>query len=65
MNKIISIGHLGERRVYLNTPMDEVIKKFANSEYNWQLCSEEEISTYYDIIEFEFENEFSAYHIWE
>ena len=65
MNKIISIGFLGEQRVYLNTPKDEAIKKFANSRINYQHCSEEEIPEYYIITEFEFENEFSVYDIWE
>jgi hypothetical protein len=65
MNKIISIGWMGEQRVYLNTPRDEAIKKFANSESNYQHCSEAEISDHYTITEFEFENEFYVYDIWE
>ena len=65
MNKIISIGWTGEQRVYLNTPRDEAIKKFAASEINYQHCSEAEISDYYTVKEFEFENEFSVYDIWK
>lgn len=62
MNRLIVIGCVGIKKCYLNTTMDEAIKRY---------CDDEDITIEeyekYDIpsCEFEFDDEFDAYDVWE
>lgn len=61
-NKIISIGHIGLKRCYLNVEQKEAIRRYCKSQgLTLQQFKEYDISI--DIIEFD--DEFGAYSIYE
>ncbi len=55
MNKLISIGYIGLKRCYLNISLEEAKRRYQEDE--------EEIPD--NIYEFEFEDEFCAYDVYE
>ena len=55
MNKLISIGYIGLKRCYLNISLEEAKRRYQ----------EEEEEMPHDISEFEFEDEFCAYAVYE
>ena len=58
MNKIIVIGFLGNRRVYLNVPREEAIRRWKTDEGDEDF--KESLVT-----EIEFGDEFCTYDVWE
>lgn len=54
-NKLISIGWLGDQRVYLNVTREEAMRRYEESE--------DEPAEETTILEFEFEDEFLAYDV--
>lgn len=62
MNKLISIGYLGIKYCYLNVDEDEAIRRYCFTNNISEVeFKEQEIR----IDTIEFEDEFSAYEIWE
>lgn len=62
MNKLISIGYIGLKKCYLNTTEDEAIERYCKTEnLTRQKFDEEDIS----IFTIEFDDEFSAYEVWD
>ncbi len=61
-NKIISIGYIGLRKCYLNVTEEEAIERYCKTEnISRQEFDNEDIS----IFTINFNDEFSAYEIWE
>ena len=63
MNKLISIGSLGNKNCYLNVSMEEAIERFCKSEEYTKEEFKEYIEDRFLIDEFEFEDEFYAYEV--
>ena len=57
MNKLVIIGHIGMKTAYLNIDEEEAIHRHIKSH-----PGEDGFGT---VEEFEFEDEFDAYEIWE
>jgi len=57
MNKLISIGYIGLKRCYLNIPLEEAKRRYQEDE--------EEVPDTDIIYEFEFDDEFCAYDVYE
>jgi len=57
-NKVIAIGFLGVQTCYINVDKDEAIRRY---------CKENDIDEITDepVKEFEFEDQFEVYDIWE
>lgn len=63
MNKIISIGYTGIKKCYLNLTKKEAIERFIR---DLEISMEEYKKSFeYTYEEFEFEDEFRAYDVWE
>lgn len=61
-NKIISIGYLGSKKCYLNISREEAIRRYKIYHL---ICEDDELEDGIDIDEFEIEDEFEAYQIWQ
>lgn len=65
MNKLIAIGWLGNRTVYLNVSREEAIRRYATAEMIPDLGEAEKYVTKNKLIqEVEFDDEFSAYSVY-
>ncbi len=62
MNTLISIGYTGCKSCYLNISKEEAVKRYCK-QCNIEIQDFDERE--YSIRIFEFEDEFSAYDIWE
>ncbi len=63
-NKIISIGYTGSKRCYLNISEDEAKRRYCISEnMSEEVFDNVMIDGYFTVTEFD--EEFSAYDIWE
>lgn len=56
-NRLVVIGWVGSKRVYLNVPKEEAIQRYLQYQGQKELCGE-------DIEVYEFDDEFEAYSIW-
>lgn len=64
INTIISIGYMGIKNCYLNTPIEEAKSRhFEVSHAGTEYCGPSECECPIDVIEFV--DEFGAYEIWE
>lgn len=66
-NHMVSIGYTGIKRCYLNIPLKEAIKRYLKTE-EIKLSPDFRLADAIPpelILEFDFEDEFRAYDIWE
>lgn len=63
-NKLTVIGYLGDKSAYLNLSKEEAIRRFLDSNLNFQDCVEEDVEKYYNVEEFYFDDEFCVYDAW-
>lgn len=65
MNKLITIGFLGMQTCYLNITKEEAIRRYA-VEQQEDLADEAAVNRAgYRILEFEFNDSFEAYDVWQ
>jgi len=60
-NKLTVIGYLGDKSAYLNLSKEEAIRRFLDSNLNFQDCVEEDVEKFYNVKEFYFDDEFCVY----
>ena len=63
-NKLTVIGYLGDKSAYLNLSKEEAIRRFLDSNLNFQDCVEEDVEKYRNVEEFYFDDEFCVYDAW-
>jgi 1-deoxy-D-xylulose 5-phosphate reductoisomerase len=63
-NKLTVIGYRGDKSAYLNLSKEEAIRRFLDSNLNFQDCVEEDVEKYGNVEEFYFDDEFCVYDAW-